>query len=450
MSVVDPQQLAEYVVRQRWFTGTGEDTTVTDIRPLGWLSEPPTGLGVLIALAALTDARGSQLYNLPLAYRHDPAANLEHALIGQATLDDVDYLVYDALHDSEAVAILIAGFGPPSVSVAGLEYARTGELDLPEDASTVVLSAEQSNTSVIVDDSAMLKFFRRVSPGRNPDVEVLRALSPEFSDTVPRLYGWLSTTPTPDLDSCDLAILQAFLRTATEGWESARASVRDLLAEPDIAPADAGGDFAGESERLGAVTRHVHQGMARLLPSGTWDAAQLAALADRLTARFVEAARTVPELADHRDAVLAGYDAVRELPVPVPVQRIHGDLHLGQTLRTSIGWKLIDFEGEPARPLAERTALDSPMRDVAGMLRSFDYVAQSVLAQVGVTPEAERAAAGWTERNREAFLRGYGAPASAEEARLLAAYEVDKAVYEVVYETLHRPTWVTIPLRALP
>ena len=270
MSTVDPQQLAEYVARQRWFTGTGEDVVVTDIRALGWLREPATGLGVRVALATVADARGSQLYNVPLAYRHDPAASLEHALIGQATFDGVDFLVYDALHDSEAVAALIAGFEQPATSVAGLDYVRTVELELPPDATTVMLSAEQSNTSVIIDDSAMLKFFRRVSPGANPDVEVLRALSPEFSETVPRLYGWLSSSPTEDLEACDLAILQAFLRTATEGWESARTSVRDLLAEPDMEPADAGGDFAGEAERLGAVTRHVHEGMARLLPSGAW------------------------------------------------------------------------------------------------------------------------------------------------------------------------------------
>jgi maltokinase len=128
---------------------------------------------------------------------------------------------------------------------------------------------------------------------------------------------------------------------------------------------------------------------------------------------------------------------------------VHGDLHLGQTLRTSLGWKLIDFEGEPVRTLAERTALDSPMRDVAGMLRSLDYVAQAVLIQVGDSDEGRLAARDWSRRNQEAFLRGYG-DLTPDEKLLVRAYELDKAVYEVVYETHHRPGWVAIPLGALP
>lgn len=450
MSTVDKQQLVDYLIRQRWYTGTGEATTVTEIHPLGWLSRPTSGLGVRVVLASVSDGRGTQLYNLPLAYRLDPAQGLQHALIGIAVVDGQDYLVYDALHDSDAVRVLLQGFANEATSVAGLEYVRTEEFDLGPEPVSVMLSVEQSNTSVIIDDISMMKFFRRVSPGRNPDVEVLAALSADYSDTVPKLQGWLSTASTPELGSCDLAILQHFLRTATEGWESARASVRDLLAQTEIPVDEVGGDFAGESERLGAATRHVHLGMAALLPTGSWGPQELTDLADRLQDRFEEAADMVPVLEEHRVAVTAVYDALRSLQGPVSVHRIHGDLHLGQTLRTSVGWKLIDFEGEPGRPLSERSWLDSPMRDIAGMLRSFDYAAQSVLVQVGVTEEGELATREWSSRNQEAFLRGYGVPDSSDDAVLLRAYTVGKTVYEVVYETLHRPTWVHIPLRALP
>jgi maltokinase len=449
VSAVDKSQLAEYLARQRWYTGSVDDVVVTDIQELAWLAEPGTGLGVRVELATVAGSVGQRLYNLPLSYRTDPAGSLEHALVGTATLDGVDYLVYDALHDAEAVTLLVDAFRTGPTNRAGLEYTRADDIELAADATAVQLSGEQSNTSVVLDDTYLLKFFRRVGPGRNPDVEILAALSPEHSDIVPALHGWVTTTPTDALGPCDLAILQVFLRTATEGWESARISVRDLLAEPDQRVEEAGGDFAGEAERLGTVTREVHAAMARLLETGSWGGDELERLRERFLERFARSEAVVPELVAHRAAVTAAFDGVAGITGPVEVQRVHGDLHLGQTLRTSIGWKLIDFEGEPARPLTERVALDSPMRDVAGMLRSLDYVAKSVLLQMGETAEGAAAAADWSGRNQHAFLTGYGELTATEQV-LLRAYELDKAVYEVEYEASHRPAWIGIPLGALP
>jgi maltokinase len=171
-----------------------------------------------------------------------------------------------------------------------------------------------------------------------------------------------------------------------------------------------------------------------------------------MQSRLDTALRSIPELAPHAAGVRRRFEAFAGLHEPLQVQRVHGDLHLGQTLRTVKGWKIIDFEGEPAKSLAERVALDSPVRDVAGMVRSFDYAAGATLQQFGTDPQLRYRAAEWAERNRAAFLEGYAEASQIELDGLetvLAAYEADKAVYEAVYEMRNRPTWLGIPLQAV-
>jgi maltokinase len=292
-----------------------------------------------------------------------------------------------------------------------------------------------------------------VTPGQNPEIAVHIALTEAGSEHIAALYGWV------DLDEegqapLQLAMLQQFLRTASDGWELALTSVRDLFADPDIAPAEAGGDFAGEAHRLGMAVAEVHLTLADTFPTEEADAA---GVADGMAARLAAAVRAAPRLEDYAPALRRRFDTLRAIGHPITAQRIHGDLHLGQTLRTVKGWKLVDFEGEPAKPLAERMLPDSPWRDVAGMLRSFDYAAGVVEEPLGERGEhvASRGQT-WAERNRSAFLDGYrevtGLDArggESEAALMVAAYEADKAVYEVVYETRNRPDWVSIPLEAI-
>ncbi len=205
-------------------------------------------------------------------------------------------------------------------------------------------------------------------------------------------------------------MLQQFLRTASDGWDLALASVRDLFAEADLHADEVGGDFARESYRLGVATGEVHHTLRESFPTVEWGTDDLKRLADAMRERLDAAVGVVPELAPYADALRATYDAVEAIDVPVPVQRVHGDFHLGQTLRTVRGWKIVDFEGEPAKPLADRVLPDTPWRDVAGMLRSFDYAAHAVEADVQADshePQIAYRAAEWAQRNQRQFLAGY-------------------------------------------
>jgi maltokinase len=321
-------------------------------------------------------------------------------------------------------------------------------------AVSTPFTGEQSNSSVAFGERALLKLFRRVTPGTNPDIEIHDVLTRAGSQNVAALLGWIECESDGVLQ---LAMLQQFLRTASDGWELALTSVRNLFAEADLFADEVGGDFAAEASRLGETVAVVHQELRRALGETERDARELAASwHERLGFTVAE----VPALASHVDAIRATYDAVAGLGAPLPTQRVHGDLHLGQTLRTPRGWLVIDFEGEPAAPLAERVRPDSALRDVAGMLRSFDYAAFHQILQREPSAVDELAhdtqltwrANEWAARNRSAFCEGYALRTGTDprdQRALLRAFELDKAVYELLYETRSRPTWAPIPLASI-
>src|SRR5437588_2666939 len=435
--------LPQWLPQQRWFGAKGRQIHDISIVADRVLVEGDPSLRHL--LVAVDLGEDTENYQLLVGSRTDLPQRLEHAVIGT----DGKRVLYDAAHDSELTHVLLQMLAGAE-DEKGLRCRHLPGTELETDLTSIVMGAEQSNTSIVFGDLYILKLFRKVAKGLNPDLEITRALHEAGSTAVVPPLAWLET----DLDgeATTLGMMQPFLRGASEGWALAVTSVRDLYAEADLHADEVGGDFAGESERLGATTAEVHALLARVLPSRTADEAENAATAKQMHERLDAAVAVVPELAPYAEGLRSAYDALAALPPGVPVQRVHGDFHLGQVLRVEDGWKIIDFEGEPARPLSERVALMSPLRDVAGMLRSFDYAAQHLLAEQPANASLAYRANEWAERNRDAFCDGY-ARASGHDPReddvLLRAMELDKAVYEVVYEARNRPTWLPIPLGSI-
>jgi maltokinase len=321
---------------------------------------------------------------------------------------------------------------------------------------SLVLGAEQSNTSLVYGEESILKVFRRLSPGPNPDLEVTTALARLGSSHVAEPYGWMETR----LDGVptSLAILSRYLRLASDGWSLAATSVRDLYATGDatgdgVRAADAGGDFASEARRLGIATAQVHADLAVAFGTDELSADAINELTEQMYRKLDLAVAAVPELGRYTEMIGDAYSSLAKHNSPVPTQRVHGDYHLGQVMRTTgSGWVVLDFEGEPATPLAERRARSSPLRDVAGMLRSFDYAARHQLIGHPEQVTLNAVASDWVRRNASAFCAGYaeaGGPDPDAHEILLRALQLDKAVYEVLYEARHRPSWLQIPLDSL-
>ncbi|MGH3714490.1 MAG: maltokinase N-terminal cap-like domain-containing protein [Micromonosporaceae bacterium] len=452
--------LAPWLPEQRWFAGKGREiASVEVIQELGvslfpW---PDYDLAHAIAEVSYLDSGENERYQIFLGYARELPEKLEHVKVG--VLPD-GWIVYDALWDDAFAHYLVQAMGLPlTVADGALAFAAEPGAELPDadHLPSRVIDSEQSNTSVVYDETAILKVFRRVQPGRNPDLEINRALSAAENPHVARLLGAIEGVL--DGEPVSYAMLSAYADNSADGWSMATASVRDLMAEQDLRADEVGGDFAAESHRLGEAVAEVHADLARQCGTGTLGADGLASLAAQMRTRLESAIRVVPELEPYENALLEAYAAVSEVVAPVPTQRIHGDLHLGQVLRTPITWLLIDFEGEPIKPMSERVRPDSPLRDVAGMLRSYDYAAGHLLLaeeQAAHPDDHDRQlqfrTQEWITRNRDAFCAGYANAAGADprdEATLLRAYELDKAVYETVYESRNRPQWLPIPLRSL-
>lgn len=399
-----------------------------------------------LAVVDLVDPRGEGRVGLHLL-RLPSGALLQVPLVlrpGGGTLPDAGHgavvgttpdgtVVVDGCHDPAFVRAWLDAAERPGPAAAG---ATPGAPDL---GGMRVLSGEQSNTSVLLprlEPPAILKVFRGVSTGPNPDVEVPLALSDAGWRGVPRPLAWLAASWPGDDEPDDavghLGVLSELVVDAADGFELA------------CRYAGEGTSFGTLAEDLGRTTAQMHAALRQALPTGSSSGAAGEGVVAVLRSRAAAAVAAVPELAERAAAVDELYAEVAGLPQLPPLQRVHGDYHLGQVLHSADrGWSVLDFEGEPSASEAERNRPDLALRDLAGMLRSIDYAA----AVGGATAPA------WAQEARARLVAGYAAgtdpadaPAAAATPTLLRALELDKALYEVVYESRNRPTWVGIPL----
>ncbi|MEU0882110.1 aminoglycoside phosphotransferase [Lentzea sp. NPDC005914] len=428
--MLEPQELVDklvatlpnLLVTERWFGG--KDKPITAVRPL--------------RITMVGDDLVHLIFEVAQPGRTE-------SYQGALSLSDGSWdVLLDPDHNHVLLTKIAAGARDD-----GIVFAHEPGVELRTGLRGRAIGVEQSNTSLIYGQQYILKIFRKLAHGENRDLVMHRALRSVGCEHIAQPLGSISTEV--DGEPVTLAMLQEFLPDAVEGWDMAKTSVRDLMAEADLHADEVGGDFAGEAQRLGHAVAKVHADLALALGTRMADEDAISQAIEGMQKRLDTVLESVPELGRYEDALRVTFEEARKHVGPIPIQHVHGDLHLGQVLRTVHGWLLIDFEGEPAAGVAERHALRSPLRDVAGMLRSFDYAARQLLVGRPDDDQLAYRAMEWTKRNRAAFCDGYAEVAAdpRDNAHLLRAFELDKAVYEVAYEHANRPEWLTVPLSSI-
>ena len=416
--------LVEFVHEQRWFGGKSLEVTDAEIVDEGMLRRRPR----------LADALVELRYG-------DGNHDLYQLLLG----DDAFDVIADPATGYELLRLVAESATVPT-NDGQISFERYEKLPGLRFGSSRVLGVEQSNSSLVVDEACFLKVYRRIEAAENPDLEVNRFLVSHGYEHVPQLYGWWSYSG--PLLAATLGMVQEYVPGSIDGWSLA---LEQLLDRPD--------EFIGRVRRLGEVIGELHTTLASDAddpafapedPSPESLAILTATVDDDIDQVFLH----LPQDDDAVAPIAGRGDSVRELlrsltSVGSIGRRIrdHGDLHLGQVLWANDDWLVIDFEGEPARPLPERRAKRSPLRDVAGMLRSFTYAAS--VAGVPRDPFEEQARAEFLEGYFEKVHGSGLLPPREATERLLRIFELEKAVYELRYELRHRPDWVPVPVAGI-
>jgi maltokinase len=450
LAALDEVRLADWLLTRRWFGAKARDVAQLNVLDVIVLHTGPPALA-----AALVEARfpggTHDVYQLILGLRAEG--------FDEAVIDELGGLtVYDAFSDPHACALLgtlLREGAEVHGESARIEFHWLEGVEPPlPGAGARLIGAEQSNTSIVYDDALVLKAYRRVEAGDNPELEMLRFLSDRGFPNVAPLGGWYQYAG--DLMDATLGVVQVFVPDARDGWELA---LDDLSTDPER--------FIARLRDLGAVIGQMHTVLASDQtdpafapeePSDESLALLTATIDEEIERVFVELPDTeaVAPIAGRGAEVRDRLQLLSHLGARGRMIRQHGDLHLGQTMLAHDGgrsrWIVLDFEGEPARPLLERRRKRSALRDVAGMLRSFAYAASASDLQRG-RPAPE----GWEERARQAFLGGYldtvdsvlVPPGETPTRIMLTIFELEKAVYELRYELNNRPEWVGIPVAGI-
>ena len=474
--------LASFLERQRWFSTKHDarSAVLAEIVPLF------PKYDAVFAQVDVKERESSALasYLVPIALVDKPAN--EQCVIAKLSSSEL-YLV-DAAHDAGFRAVLLEylvhgkGFAADGTQ---LRFTQHGAIEVARDTPSRVLSGEQSNTSIMYGDAVIVKLFRKLTAGENPDIEIGAVLTERGSTVVPALLG--SATLDGDRGPTALAMAQSVVHGARDLWAYVSEQLKALCADAGARP------FVDEAETLGRTTRDLHEALATVTDQRAFTPAlathddvirwcsairreiqDTAALLSRTSlpsgdrngvpSREQIIAQGAADIERH-EAVLqdiAALESVSYLDAGLTI-RHHGDYHLGQVLRDN-GGKLyiIDFEGEPSRPLAERRALHSPLRDVAGMLRSFGYAsaiaASTCASSTSPLPWADalKRTSEWEREAREAFMRGYSSvrsdllPGDSKTVeRLVRLFAIEKAFYELRYELAFRRDWIWVPMRGI-
>jgi maltokinase len=446
VAALPEERLHEWVLAQRWFASKAREVAQLNVLEAVTLRDESPML-VLTLVEARFHTGTHELYQVPLGLRPADDGWGERVI---ATVEG--WTVYDALADGAHGRELLHRIRGSAEFAArdGILRFRWAESAAAGYGGTVdvrPVGVEQSNSSVVFGEELILKVFRRLEPGVNPELELLRFLSERDFPHIAPLAGWYEYAGR--LVDATLGTLQEYLTGARDGWalclddlDSFVPRARDLgrvtgrlhtclgsdAGDPDFAPEEP------STENLSLLTATVDEEIERMFVDLDPDDPALGPLGGRGQ--------------DVRERL----QALSHIGTGGRLIRTHGDFHLGQTMLTDRGWVILDFEGEPARPLPERRRKRSPLRDVAGMLRSFAYAASASELQRGAA-----APAGWEERTRESFLEGYFEtvdsrllpPGQDAVARLLSVFELEKAVYELRYELNNRPDWVGIPVAGI-